>query len=546
MTDRTQKTLKLRGPIFIILILSLFYPVKFSAPLLAADDSGELTVLTKQIIESSSGKELYKPFEELRIFYFKKNQYNEFIELLKSLAEEKKELMPFVDYYTALTRYQQLLHLENTKSWDEYFGSGSLYRQEIEEKAQSTIAQLASTDPLSIYARLLLWKFHHHQQDAQRVSSLDSLMNAILEYPPGATYLLPLKEVADELSSAGEKTKARKIYDLYVKYMVASDTKEEELKQTAAGFYQEGNLNLAQAIYDAYIDKIEDSRPKEELVPILINIARDFSYKDKIPCDPFYAEKIFKKLGEVGAKNVFDEELIYLRAFNLEKIKEFSRAKDIYALLTERFSRSKFSEEALFKMGVISAYIMRDIDSAKKYFEELAQRKNKNTHKIQSLYQLGLLSQWQQDEAKAKIYYDKLLESAGKGFPETSALAKKRLKELEETKPLDYDLRTFMDASLKEENNLFDVTKVALNSSLYRIEKDTGVTISAATFGLESGSLPTAVQYSWSGDLGSAKPSMDAATFQTTYTEPGTKIINVVALSPSGIIDRSIDIIDVY
>jgi hypothetical protein len=54
------------------------------------------------------------------------------------------------------------------------------------------------------------------------------------------------------------------------------------------------------------------------------------------------------------------------------------------------------------------------------------------------------------------------------------------------------------------------------------------------------------IQYLWSGDLGSAKPPLEKSEFNTTYVQRGTKEINLVIVSPSGVLDRSIELVDVY
>jgi len=50
---------------------------------------------------------------------------------------------------------------------------------------------------------------------------------------------------------------------------------------------------------------------------------------------------------------------------------------------------------------------------------------------------------------KAKEYYDKLIGLAKEGYAEKVSLAKLRLKEIAESKPLDYNLNLFLDVSLK-------------------------------------------------------------------------------------------------
>jgi hypothetical protein len=52
------------------------------------------------------------------------------------------------------------------------------------------------------------------------------------------------------------------------------------------------------------------------------------------------------------------------------------------------------------------------------------------------------------------------------------------------------------------------------------------------------------VQYLWSGNIGTSKPTLTESNFTTTYIQPGTKEINLVVVSPSGIIDRSIVMVD--
>ena len=78
-------------------------------------------------------------------------------------AKDAKDLE--TDYRAALSRYQQLKYLEETKNWDEYFAKGNDYRDEIVTKAEKVSSTAALDDPLRIYSRLLLYSFHKDQQD---------------------------------------------------------------------------------------------------------------------------------------------------------------------------------------------------------------------------------------------------------------------------------------------------------------------------------------------------------------------------------------------
>jgi TolA-binding protein len=530
---------------------------------LFAQDNTRLVVLTKQIIEAKTDTELYPLFEELKDLYFfrpeikseggitaheagKDNKYTEFVEFLKSLGQKKNTLEPFTNYYMALARYYQLKYLEEKQNWDEYFSQGNTYRGEMTTAAQKTINSTNVQESLHLYAKLILWQFHKDQEDAFAESALLDLMNTALGYARETQNTKPIKEVADKLSSYGEKGKSKELYQIYVQKLIGSVKEDKELENIALEFYKEENLELSEALYDAYIERVTKSYPKEQSMPILIDIAKLFSYKDEGPRDTYYAEKIFAKIEEIGSKSAFDEELIYLRAFNLEKGKEYPKAKDIYIDLVQRYPQTTYADEANFKVGIISTYVFRDIKTGRDYLEKLAQKETSGPQVILSLYHLGLLSQWENDLVKAREYYNKLLVKAKDDFLESVRLVKERIKEIEEQKPLEYNLKTFLDVSLKEEYKMFDMSKLDLKTSLCRPKKDQRINISASPYLAESGCMHVEIQYLWSGYLGTTKPSLQQSSFDTVYTQLGTKVINLVVVSPTGVMDRSIEMVDVY
>ena len=526
------------------LLLGIWYLVLGSLPLFAAQEDNKLVTLNKQIIEAKTAAELYQPFSELKNLYFKENKYSDFVVLLESLKTKKDTLSPFINYYIALSRYQQLKYLEETQNWDEYFAKGNDYRDQITENAAKTVASVAASEPLRLYARLILWQFHRDQQDAFHEPALADLMNSALEYAKDATDMLAIKDVAGQLEAYGEKAKSRQLYKIYVDKLIASNIKDEELSSVASGFYKQGNLELSEAIYDVYMGRIS-AYPKKKSIQILIEIAKTFAYKDEGLKDAFYTEKVFKKIEDLGKEEAFNEELIYLRAFNLEKAKEYDQAKNIYINLVQRFPGSAYADEADFKTAIISTYILRDIKIGRSYFEGLSQKETLSPQAIASLYQLGLLSQWEENFASAKEYYHKLIERAKEGFIETVTQAKERIKEIEENKPIDYNLKMFLDLSLKEENTIYDMTKLDLKASLYTPKRGQDLAITAYPSMPQTGCLQIEVQYLWSADLGKITPSLDLASFNTSFTDPGTKIINLVVVLPSGVLDRDIALIDV-
>ncbi len=538
--------------------------VFFLSPLFAEGSGKSLNDLTSQILETKSSSERYSLFEQVTDIYFKENKYNEYVEYLKSLSTKNSGLEPIVNYYIALCRYYQLKYLEESQNWDEYFNNGNIYREQIIESAKKAIDKTLTQEPINIYAKLILWRLHKDQEDNLTESSLSDLMASVLEYSKEPLNIMLIKDVADQLSSYGEKLQSRQLYKIYVDKIAVSEVNPESLESVAAGFYKEGNLELAELVYDIYIERSEKSLSKEKLMPVLVNISKQFSCQSLGAKDLFFAEKVFKKIEEKNGKDVFDEELLYLRAFNLEKAKDYKQAKDRYVDLISLYPESLHFDEANYKLGIIFTYVLRDVKTGKEYFQKLAdkilsvdsaqnessetpiEKRIPSPEAISSLYQLGLLSQWSNALPEARQYYDKLLETAKDGFVDKVNLVKQRLKEIDETKPIESNLRMFLDLSIKDENSIFDMTKIDLKVSLYYVKSDQTVSVSAIASPPESGCMQVKLEYLWSGNLGSVTPNLNEASFDTVYSEPGTKEINLVVVSSTGILDRSIEIVNVY
>ena len=481
---------------------------------------------------------------KLKEDYLKDSKYSEFVAyVLNDKAADPAQSA----YLIALTRYEQLKYLEETQNWDEYFSKGNDYRDELAKKAQEAIGLTTPSDKINALSRCVLWQFHKDQQDVFEANTLEELVNEAKVYSsvPSADITV-IKYVADKLASYEERARSGELYNIYVNKLITPETKVETLAQVADEIYRQGNAALSALVYDAYIERIVRSEPKEKAIPILFSIAKLFAYKDKGTCDPEYAEKVFSKIEEIGGLEVFNEESMYLRGWNLEKSHLFTETKARYLSLLEKFPQTGRHDELIYKCGIISAYALRDMSAGMGYFEQLSPAQNITPQAISSIYQLGLLSQYKKDLEKAKGYYNKLLELAGDKFSDTVSLAKIRLKELEGAGEIEYNLRTFLDVTFKEEYAAYDMSKVDVKSSPYKLLKDEKANIAASTYLPESGCMSVEINYLWSGHLGAASPSAEKADFSTSYSDPGTKEINVVVISPSGILDRRVDLLDDY
>lgn len=501
--------------------------------------------LSRQIMAAKDNKEVFILFHKAKDTFVKDSRFNEFSLFLKEIIGKKKSLEPLGSYFLGLSRYLQLKNLEEKQDWNEYFDKGNDYRQELTSSLSSAIKVLNNGEPAKLYSRLLLWQFHQDQQDAFAGESLDELLSGVKSYAESAEDATVIKEIADKLQSYEQKGKAKEIYRIFIDKMMKTNPEEKSFKEMAAGFFGSGNLELAETVYDAYFEKIAKTNPKEAVAAELSAVARDFSYKDGSSCDPAYAEKIFVRIEEAYGQDFLDEQAAYLRAYNLEKAREYDKAKDAYALLIKRFPASAYYEKVNFKLGIISAYVLSDIKSAREYFQKLAGKEVASPEVISSLYQLGLLAQWEDDSERAKANYLKLKEKAGNEFKSSLGQAEERLKEITENKLLDNNIRHFMDVSFKDEYSAFNMSKLDLRSSAYNLKKGQEFTMTATAYPPESGCLQVVLEYGWTGDLGVASVTSEQTSFTSSYSEPGVKVIGLVVSTSAGVIDRSIDLIDV-
>lgn len=488
----------------------------------------------------------YSIVEEAKEKYLAANQYNEFIGFLDNFKDKDKVGQLSLDYYKAQARYLQLKYLEEKQSWDEYFANGNTYRQQLEENARKVVDQADAGNPLKLKARLLLWQFHHGQQDAFAQSSLDELVAEVNLYAKDKNDPELIRTIADSLLAQEENAAARQIYKLYVNQLTAGKMADTQLKATGSGFYKEGNLELAQAVFNIYIERASKTLQQGKFIKELFEIASLFVYKPQGLYDMAYAEEIYAKIEGLAGQGVFDQATIYLRSFNLEKFKDYKAAQKLYLQLIQLYPDTKYFDEAVYKIAMINAYVFSDISQARKYFDLLAAKKEFSPQVIASLYQLGLLAQWEADPVKAKEYYELLLGNTADKYPSIAAQANDRLKEIRENKQISYNLKTFLDLSLKSENTLSEAGKAELKSSAYALEKGQKAVISTFVNMPQSGCNQVQLQYLWSGDLAGAGPAVDDASFQCAYADSGTKAINIVVISPAGSIDRYFTMVDVY
>lgn len=521
-------------------ILLLCALVVWAAPCRADD----LDSVKKAISEAGDEQSLTKGLEAAGDMFLKEHKYDEYVGFLKSVPRADALGKAVIGYSVGRTRLAQLKYYEESQKWEQYFNQGGPLRQEAVEALAGAQKTGSQANAVTLYSSLLLWQFHKDQQDSAQQESLDRLVQAAKEYAAGGTDPEPLKKAADLLSEYGEKFRARQMYTDYFDKISAGGMTDAQLFQAAQGFLKEGNLDLAEAAFGAYAAKV-GAYPADQAGPALINAAKEFAYKDGQTCDTAYAEKLFAQAEAAGGEKFFDEDTWYLRAFNLEAGEELLAAAEMYERFVSRFPEGKYRDKALFKIGIIRAYVKRDLAGARDAFTQISSREPAGAFTAASLYQLGLLKQWENDVEAAKALYTKALEIAGTALPETAKSINERLTEIADGTAIAFTLKTFLDNSIGAAGSQLNMSKAQIKLPALSIDKGQELAIGAAAAPGESGCTQVVLTHYWSGDLGSASPGDDQPGFTAAYQEPGIKVLNLLVMSASGVVDRTLRMIEV-
>jgi TolA-binding protein len=497
-----------------------------------------------KIKEAKNPSDYISVLETAKDTYFSKHEFSDFVEFLKDSVKNKADLRPFASYYIGLARYSQLKYLEETQNWDEYFGQGNDYRAELMESLGEAVKTVNAKDPIYVYSKLVLWQFHRDQHDSFHEDAFEDLQRSVAEYARDAKDLAPIRAVADKFLSYEERAASKKIYKLYSDKIISSAVSDNELQNTAVGFLKQGNSELAEVMYTVYLDRISKTFSKDKLRLELIEVAKQFSYSRDNAYNLEYAESVFARLEKAEGIEVFDEQLFYTRAFNLEKAGKYDQACAMYEDFIKRFPNSAQIDKLSFKLGVIYAFVKKDVAKASVYWNMVVQSASAGPYGPSGAYMLGIVNQWQGDTDDAKKFFAQVSDKSKDAYPRTAALASARAKEIEDGKPMEYALKSFLDIALNPDSSRFDMSRVEIVPAAFIVKKGETIAVSANAVLPESGCMQVQLQYYWSGDIESEVPSQESG-FNAVFNEPGTKVICVVVTTPSGVIDVGFQMIDV-
>ena len=517
-------------------------------PLIAAtDDTSVLDTLLTQLDQAKTDEEVTLCLESLKGYYIEKDRFDDFAGVLTSFKKQKKQWRGYVDYYLAVLRTAELKHLEEVQDWNAYFSRKDTLRAEVERDMHQAIASSKQGEALSVLSRLFLWSYYKDAQDIGAPEALVSLLSACQAYAKETKYFSPLKTCADTLASSGEISSARAVYALFVDGLLKANSSAQEVERLAQDFLREGNLALSQTLYDVLFARARQGKDKEREVLLLEQVAKQFAYTSgRAHADPAYAENVLSELESIVGKDAFSQELAYVRAFNLEKMRQFADARIWFDRYSQAFPAGVHAQEAIFKTALIDAYVLGEIAQGEREFAQLAQLEEASPWKVSALYQLGLLAQWQGNTVTAGEFYTRCIASGVNTHQDVCESARQRMAEIEKGAPIAYALKTYLEVALgKRAIETSTAGSVSLESDPGKQALFGKVSLLAQAPAFETGCMSVEVSYLWSGDLGSAQPSDVDYSFESAYVSAGTKVVNVVVVSPSGIVDYGFTTVDI-
>ena len=534
---------------FLIFFLSSVLCLLSSGSSAQSFDDKKAKQLEADILANINDKKTVAMLDDLAAIYMDAREYNQLADFLKRLKVSRISPCDFpVGYYIGLCRHNQLRFLEEKQLWQEFFDKGDAYRKELFEETQQ-IVENCPASIVSIRAQTINWlecMALNGDVFREAVTKLIEITSKYAQTPDVDINII--KETADALRGENLSPDAKVLYGLYVEKLITQEISVDKLRSYAEEGLKDGNVELGEIIYKRYIRLIKDKMSKDQLSAELILIVKEFATdgwsKGK---DPAYAQEVFALLKEYCGESYFTEDIQYLRAYNLERLKEYPLSIEEYALLAKNFPQGKHIDEAEFKLGIMLSYINADREKGKAYFQEIIGRSSQLEYTVESLYHLSLLAQYGGNFEEARKGYGRILELiAGKNeFIELIGRVEQRQKEIKESKPIEYNLKIFLGNVFSPQDNT-DKVSLELDVSPYKVIGSQEVKFSLKQVTLGTGCLSPDFNYIWSGDLGSVSQPPVEAEFSVSYKTPGVKVVNVVVSSAMGTIGQTIEMAEVY
>jgi len=491
------------------------------------------------------------PLKDQAAVYFEARDHDGLYAYLSSLVE-KGGADAAVYFYRALTRLEQIAHWKKSKDWESVYDIGPAYQEGISADLAKAEELAGEDDPVRFGIAFLRWRAAQEKEGADAYAAFDDVVAAGEKAAVSEEGLVLVKEKADEIRDLEDKNLSRRLYRVYLDHLAQSGMSAETIRKAADAFAQEGNLYLAKTMYNIFLERIEDDAVRARA---MVEIAGRFAHPgDAEALDPVYAEELYQKATDAIGRQALDQDDVYRRAYNLERLKDYEAAAAAYEEWLAGYeaapkeSNASRRAEVLFREGVLTAYGLGDVGKAKAFFRDLITRFAGDPLVVSARYHLGLLAQWEEESDAAKEEYGAALAKAKElGVSEDSeivALTKARLEELEEEKPLAYGLRLFFNGTFGKGEEPVPLN-VDVTGRLPASAVGEDVRYAVTTSNPMTGCMTPDYAYEWSNEAGILKNVPNAAELTTDYEEPGLKVVFVAVIGTAGLEGTAFEIIQI-
>lgn len=475
-------------------------------------------------------------------WYVGDGKFDELVAYLDSLLKKGFERLPDVYFYRAYARNAQLDSWKKAKNWEGVYDKGPGMKTAMEKDLAQAEKLTQARPDMALRIAFLRWLIVPQDDPEAAAGLFDDLVSKAKSAPAQPDAMALIKEMADALGSYEDKNLSRRLYEIYASALKASGPKPEQLKKAGQDFVQQKNIYLAKTLFEGYLESFAGD--PEILAKETVLVADKFAHQGyEEALDPVYAESLYQKAFELAGQKAFASSSQYSRAFNLERMKDFEAALKEYEKVLSDYPDFSASAEVEFRASVLRAYAVKDIQGASSSFERIKTAYPAGRLALSSLYQLGLLSQWEAKNDAAKVYYEALAaaaQSQGADMEKDELVlqARERLQEIEESKPMKYALRLFFEGifgGAKDAKAQGMSLSVDLTGRPAEAPVNDDIVFTVTTSNPVTGCMMPAYGYEWSGETGAVANIPNSATLTTSYDTQGIKVTHVAVVGNNGL-----------
>ncbi len=480
--------------------------------------------------------------------YFAKHDYDGFFGYVEEALSKKEVLRAEAYYYLALTRQENIDYWKEIKNWEGVYDRAEGFKKEILSYLKEAESAAKDNNGLILKIKYLKWLRQGEDSPDSGALLFKDLVDTAKRASGSSEDLEIIRSIASGISSLEDKNLSRSLYEIYASGLILTNPSQEDLKKNAAIFLTEGNSYLAKTLFKAYLDNLASNKLLKAKETVAV--AGFFAHKDSGEgFDPVFAESLYKQAFDDAGMAAYEAPSEYRRAFNLERMKESASAVVEYKKILTNYRDYSDKFGVLFRLGVLSAYALGDIESALGYFSMIKNGSGPESLVISADYHSGLLNQYKNETQKAEEFYNGLLNMAKAGGrdiqkDEVCLLAQERLAEIAEMKNIKYGLKLFLEMALQRSGAN---PPVSVDVTAYPPKEAAGkeVRFVVTTSNAQTGCMAPAYSYEWSGETGGIANIPNSPELKTDYAAGGIKVVQVVVLGQQGMEGVAFDMVEI-